>query len=77
MREAAEAFIAGYMEGSAEWFENYLAVAEVIGQLHQETTDLLQADHIYPESKGGPTTLENLQTLCKPCSIRKGATVTT
>ena len=33
----------------------------------------LSADHIIAESKGGPTTLENLQTLCKPCNSRKGA----
>lgn len=31
----------------------------------------LCADHVYPESKGGPTTLENLQTLCRPCNSRK------
>lgn len=31
------------------------------------------ADHIYPEALGGPTTLENLQTLCKRCNCRKGA----
>jgi hypothetical protein len=32
----------------------------------------LRADHIVPESKGGPTTLDNLQTLCAPCNSRKG-----
>lgn len=32
----------------------------------------LTCDHIIPESKGGPTTLENLQTLCQPCNSSKG-----
>lgn len=33
----------------------------------------LCADHIVPESKGGITTLENLQTLCRSCNSKKGA----
>lgn len=32
----------------------------------------LCADHIVPESKGGPTTFENLQTLCRSCNSKKG-----
>lgn len=32
----------------------------------------LRADHVVPESKGGPATLENLQTLCEPCNSWKG-----
>lgn len=32
----------------------------------------LCADHKIPESQGGPTTLENLGTLCRRCNSRKG-----
>lgn len=32
----------------------------------------LCCDHIVPESKGGPTTFENLQSMCRPCNSRKG-----
>lgn len=32
----------------------------------------LHADHVIPESKGGPTTMENLQTLCRDCNVKKG-----
>jgi hypothetical protein len=35
----------------------------------------LCCDHIHPESKGGATTFENLQTLCRPCNSAKGSTV--
>lgn len=33
----------------------------------------LSVDHIVAESRGGSTTLDNLQTLCKPCNSRKGS----
>lgn len=33
----------------------------------------LSCDHIIPESKGGPATFENLQTLCRSCNSSKGA----
>lgn len=35
----------------------------------------LEPDHIVPEARGGPTTLENLQTLCRPCNLAKGARI--
>mgnify|MGYP000039870215 FL=1 len=33
----------------------------------------LTCDHIKPESIGGETTFENLQTMCKSCNSSKGA----
>lgn len=33
----------------------------------------LSLDHVVPYSQGGPYTLANLQTLCIPCNLRKGA----
>lgn len=35
----------------------------------------LAADHIVPESLGGPTTLDNLQALCGFCNGCKGTTI--
>lgn len=43
--------------------------------LHCGATDRLSLDHIHPWSRGGEDTLENLQTLCRPCNSRKGARV--
>jgi Homing endonuclease associated repeat/HNH endonuclease len=37
----------------------------------KDATVVLHADHILPWSKGGETTLENLQTLCHVCNIGK------
>lgn len=38
-----------------------------------DSRDRLTADHVIAESKGGPTTLDNLRTLCRSCNSRKGA----
>ena len=32
---------------------------------------VLHVDHIHPRRKGGPTTQDNLQTLCEKCNIGK------
>lgn len=32
-------------------------------------------DHVYPWSKGGPNTVDNLQVLCAPCNLKKAARV--
>src|SRR5437868_14922098 len=33
----------------------------------------LHIDHVIPEIHGGPTTLANLQVLCRDCNLNKGA----
>lgn len=33
----------------------------------------LSCDHIVPESKGGETELDNLQTMCRSCNSSKGS----
>lgn len=35
----------------------------------------LEIDHIFPVSKGGKSTYDNLQTLCHRCNIRKGSDI--
>ncbi|MET8430066.1 HNH endonuclease [Nocardia sp. NPDC004860] len=35
----------------------------------------LALDHIYPWSRGGDDTVDNLQTLCRSCNSRKGARI--
>ena len=43
--------------------------------LHCGVRKDLSLDHIHPESKGGATTLENLQTLCRSCNSKKGVSL--
>ena len=38
-------------------------------------TNDLEVDHIYPIAKGGKTTLDNLQTLCHRCNVKKGSNI--
>jgi len=33
----------------------------------------IHMDHVIPESKGGPTTYNNLQVTCRKCNLAKGA----
>ena len=35
----------------------------------------LEIDHVFPISKGGKTTLNNLQTLCRNCNMKKSNTI--
>ncbi len=35
----------------------------------------LSLDHVWPYSLGGEDAMDNLQTMCRPCNCRKGATV--
>lgn len=47
------------------------------GHVCQEcgATEDLALDHIYPWSRGGPDTEDNLRVLCRSCNLRKGARV--
>lgn len=36
------------------------------------TNGEIHLDHVIPEAKGGPTTIDNLQVTCRKCNIAKG-----
>ena len=50
----------------ARWHLNLYCIKKTGGKV------MMTADHIVPKSRGGPTTLENLQPMCAPCNSRKG-----
>jgi 5-methylcytosine-specific restriction endonuclease McrA len=41
-------------------------------KLSKDGLVMMTKDHIVPRSKGGPTTLDNLQTMCAICNGKKG-----
>lgn len=36
------------------------------------TNGEIHLDHVIPEAKGGPTTIDNLQVTCRKCNTAKG-----
>lgn len=57
---------------------NLYHVGEIIQEwkkLSQDGLVMMTKDHIIPRSKGGQTTLDNLQTMCCICNGKKGNTL--
>ena len=51
-------------------YERQNGICPICGEYH--TIDEMEGDHIIPWSKGGKTTIDNLQMLCKKCNREKG-----
>ena len=52
-------------------YERQNGICPICGKHHE--IDEMEGDHIIPWSKGGKTTIDNLQMLCKKCNREKGS----
>jgi len=68
-RRTAKTAAGGFFT-SEEWFTLCFAVGFLC--LCCKKKRPLEADHVIPVSKGGPSWLWNIQPLCKPCNVSKG-----
>lgn len=55
-----------------QWMRRAVMERDLYRCQHCDTHLDLTIDHVVPESRGGPTKPDNLQTLCRPCNSRKG-----
>lgn len=51
-------------------YEKQNGICPICGKYH--TIEEMEGDHIVAWSKGGKTTIDNLQMLCKKCNREKG-----
>lgn len=73
-RERYKAIIAGYEGKSrklAQLIKKQLNIFSRCPYCGNDIGNDPQADHIYPLSKGGQSTLENMLYICKSCNIKK------